>query len=205
MTTSASSTRRRAIALSSSFLRFSTTDFLFRLSDTKFSLNPSFNGGHWRRPSPLGGSTLTTVAPLSESSMDAKGPAAVEQNSTTRIWCKRRDSDDILSPIASVPQPLFRTIKRAGSCSGESQRSRGLSGWAPNRNRPVNRDSCCSLSILLIAANSLSDDALSNRDLQQSSNFALRSSGLNGYLRVPTGRSRARSSVRPLLSLTLMT
>src|SRR6266702_6942967 len=78
MTTSASSTRRRAIALSSSFLRFSTTDFLFRLSDTKFSLNPSFNGGHWRRPSPLGGSTLTTVAPLSESSMDAKGPRRLD-------------------------------------------------------------------------------------------------------------------------------
>src|SRR5262245_24287323 len=54
--------------------------------------------------------------------------------------------------------------------------------FAPNRSRPVNRDSCFSLSILLMASNSLSDDALSNRDLQQSSNFALRSSRLNGYL-----------------------
>src|SRR5688572_2086434 len=83
-TTSAERQRSVAFFTSVGFLRSKTTERLFLFSEAKFSEKPARCGGQFRIPSPSGDSTLITSAPMSASSMPAKGPAAIWQNSITR-------------------------------------------------------------------------------------------------------------------------
>jgi drug/metabolite transporter (DMT)-like permease len=62
-------------------------------------------GGQFRIPSPSGDSTLITSAPMSASSMPAKGPAAIWQSSMTRMPRKGEDTEDMeakLSPRVGI-------------------------------------------------------------------------------------------------------
>src|SRR5215813_8425904 len=58
---------------------------LLRLSATKLTLSPLTSGGIARPMSPLGGSILTTSAPMSASRVPASGPAMKLASSITRI------------------------------------------------------------------------------------------------------------------------
>src|SRR5262245_65604783 len=71
--------------MASACLRSSTSERLLRLSATKLTLSLLRIGGVARLMSPPGGSTLTTSAPMSASSVPASGPAMKFASSMTRI------------------------------------------------------------------------------------------------------------------------
>ena len=73
------------ISCASGCLRSSTRLRLLRLSAVKLTLSPLRIGGVARLMSPPGGSTLTTSAPMSASSVPHSGPAMKFASSMTRI------------------------------------------------------------------------------------------------------------------------
>src|SRR5579862_1122432 len=100
--------------------RFATRLRFPRLSEAKLRLNAwpaAFftMGGHARRPSPSGASTLTTSAPRSASSMPQNGAAAMCPNSSTR-----RPSSN--PPLIGPPRSRLR---RSAAPGGGAIRARG--------------------------------------------------------------------------------